>query len=328
MELIAGGGTQAPANGLAATEVLLQRTSGAAVAADGSIWIVDVNLILLMRIASDGRLSNVTRNLYGPEGVTVAADGTVHVADRGGYWVVSIDGSGGVDRVAGAPLNAGFRGDGGPARRSLLWQPYDVAAVADGDLYIADTTNQRIRVIDAATGDIDTIVGTGIPGFSGDGGPAIDAEVYGPQAIAVDQAATVLLIGDTVNQRLRRVDLATGIITTIAGTGTGAVAYDPALTGAQTPITRIAALAMDSVGNAYFTVFWGDRGHIIMRLDPTGTLTPVAGGGATAAAGVDALDFALPDVLGLSIDPNTGALLICGADGKVWRIPGVAAPAI
>lgn len=283
---------------------------------------------LLMRIGPDGTLSDVTNDLYGPEGVTVAADGTVYVADRGGYWVVSADGSGGVDRVAGAPLNAGFRGDGGPARKSLLWQPFDVAAVANGDLYIADTTNQRIRVIDAATGDIDTVVGTGNPGFSGDGGAAIDAEVYGPQAIAVDQAGTVLLIADSSNYRLRRVDLATGLISTIAGTGTGAVAYDPALTGPQTPITRIAALAMDSLGNAYFTVFWGDRGHIIMRLDPTGALTPVAGGGSTATPGVDAFDFALPDVLGLSIDASTGALLICGADGKVWRIPGVAAPAI
>jgi hypothetical protein len=137
----------------------------------------------------------------------------------------------------------------------------------------------------------------------------------------------VLLIADTVNQRLRRVDLATGIISTIAGTGTAAVAYDPALTGPQTPITRIAALAMDSQGNGYFTVFWGDRGHIVMRLDPTGVLTPVAGGGQATAPGVDAFDFLLPDVLGLAIDPMTGALLICGSDARVWRVPGVAAPA-
>ncbi|MEX2547936.1 MAG: hypothetical protein WD830_09145, partial [Chloroflexota bacterium] len=328
VELIAGGGTQAPANGIAATDALLQRTSGAAVAPDGSIWIVDVNLSLLMRIAPDGTLADLTDGMYGPEGVAVASDGTVYVADRGGYWVVSADGSGGVDRVAGAPLNAGYRGDGGPARKSLLWLPYDVAAVADGDLFIADSSNQRIRVIAADTGEIRTIVGTGDAGFSGDGGQATDAEIYTPQAIAVDQEATELLIADTSNFRLRRVDLATGIISTIAGTGTGAVAYDPALRGTQTPVTRIAALAMDAQGNAYFTVFWGDRGHMIMRLDPAGALTPVAGGGPTSAPGVDAFDFALPDVLGLAIDAASGALLICGSDGKVWRVPGVAAPAI
>ncbi len=328
VELIAGGGTQAPANGVAAIDALLQRPSGAAVAPDGSIWIVDVNRLLLMRIAPDGTLSDVTDGLYGPEGVTLTPDGTVYVADRGGYWVVKSDGSGGVDRVAGDPLNAGFRGDGGPARKALLWLPFDVAAVADGDLYIADSANQRIRVIDSATGEIRTIVGTGDPGFSGDGGLAVDAEIYGPQAIAVDQAASRLLIADTTNYRLRQVDLATGIISTIAGTGTGAVPYNPALMGPQTPITRIAALAMDQQGNAYFTVFWGDRGHMIMRLDPTGVLTPVVGGGSSFTPGVGAFDFALSDVLGLAIDPSTGALLICSSDGKVWRVPGVATPQI
>lgn len=312
---------------MAATDALLARTSGAAVAADGSIWIVDVNLTLLMRIMPTGMLADVTDGLYGPEGVTVGPDGSVYVADRAGYWVAVADGSGTVDRFAGAPLNAGFRGDGGPARKSLLWLPYDVAVVADGDVYIADSANQRIRVVDAQTGDIQTIVGTGNPGFSGDGGPAADAEIYGPQAIAVDQAATTLLIADSVNYRLRRVDLATGIISTIAGNGASAVNYDPALTGPQTPLTRLAALAMDPQGNAYFTVFWGDRGHMVMRLDPTGILTPVAGGGTSSEAGVGAFDFALPDVLGLTIDPGTGALLICGSDGRIWRLPGVAAPA-
>jgi len=122
--------------------------------------------------------------------------------------------------------------------------------------------------------------------------------------------------------------LATGTISTIAGTDTDALTNDPALTGPQTPLTRIAALAMDPQGNAYVTVFWGDRGHMVMRLDPTGVLTPVAGGGSSSAPGVDALEFALPDVLGLAIDPRTGALLICGSDGKVWRVSGVAVPAI
>ena len=81
-------------------------------------------------------------------------------------------------------------------------------------------------------------MGTGEPGFSGDGGPATDAQIYGPQAIALDEANGILAIADTTNMRLRLVDLATGIITTAAGTGTGAVNYDPNLTAAQTPITQ------------------------------------------------------------------------------------------
>lgn len=287
-----------------------------------------MNLGLLMRVATDGTLSDLTDGMYAPEGLSIAADGIVYVADRGGYWVVSADGSGGVDRVAGAPLNPGFGGDGGPARRSLLWQPFDVAFDGAGNLFIADSGNNRIRVIDAASGEIETVVGNGNRAFSGDGGPAIEAEVYGPQAIAVDQAGTTLLIADAGNYRLRSVDLATGLISTIAGTGSAALPYDPALTGPQIPITRIAALAMDAQGNAYFTVFWGDRGHLVMRLDPTGILTLVAGGGRSTEAGVGAFEFALPDVLGLALDQGTGALLICGSDGKVWRVPGVGAPTI
>jgi sugar lactone lactonase YvrE len=327
VELIAGGGDQQPANGVLATDVLLQRTSSAAVAPDGTIWITDVNLSLLMHIAADGTLADIVTGLTGPEGVSVASDGTVYIADRGGYRVVSTTGDG-LERVAGQEFNAGFRGDGGPARRSLLFQPFDVIAALNGDVYIADTANHRIRLIDAESGEIDTIVGNGEPGFSGDGGPATDAQIYGPQAIALDESNGILAIADTTNLRLRLVDLATGIITTAAGTGTGAVSYDPNLTGPQTPITRIAALAADAAGNLYFTVFWGDVGHVVMRMAPDGTMTRVIGGGATAAPSASASDFALPDVLGLSIDAASGALLICGSDGKVWRVPNVGQPAI
>ncbi len=327
VELVAGGGAQTPANGVLAADALLQRTSGAAVAPDGTIWITDVNLGLLMHITADGTLADMTTGLTGPEGLSVAPDGTVFVADRGAYRVVSSTGSGNLERVAGQEFNAGFRGDGGPARRSLLFQPYDVIAASNGDVYIADSANHRIRLIDGETGTIDTIVGTGELGFSGDGGPAANAQIYAPQAIALDEANQILAIADTSNMRLRLVDLATGTISTAAGTGTGAVNYDPSLSAAQTPITRIAAVAADQAGNFYFVVFWGDLGGVVMRMAPDGAMTRVIGGGDATIPGVSASDFALPDVLGLAIDPLTGALLICGSDGKVWRVPNVGAPA-
>jgi len=91
---------------------------------------------------------------------------------------------------------------------------------------------------------------------------------------------------------------------------------------------RTAALARDFVGNVYMPVYRGDLGTTIMRLDPTGAMTLVAGGGESLVAGVPALDFVLPDILGLAIDPLTGALLICGSDSKVYRVPGVAAPQV
>jgi sugar lactone lactonase YvrE len=325
VELVAGGGAQPPAVGTAATDAALQRTSGAAVAPDGSMWITDVNLSMLIHVGTDGTILEVISGLTGPEGVAVGSDGTVFFADRASYRVMKVNPDGSLERVAGTEFNAGFRGDGGPARRALLFQPYDVAIAASGPLFIADSANQRIRVVQEPGPTIDTVVGTGEFGFSGDGGPGTAAQIYGPQAIAMDEAGQRLLIADTTNQRLRALDLATQTISTIAGSGTNAVNYDPNLTGPQTPITRIAALAADGDGNAYFTVFWGDLGNVVMRLAPDGTMTRVLGGGTTQAAGVSALEFALPDVLGLAVDLHSNALLVCGSDGRVWRLPDVVA---
>jgi sugar lactone lactonase YvrE len=326
VELIAGGGTQAPAAGVRAIDAALQRTSAAAVAPDGTIWVSDVNLNLLVHIGAEGTITNVVSGLTGPEGLALNLAGTeLFFADRASYRVMKVTSSGDVERVAGQEFNAGFRGDGQQARRSLLFQPFDVAVASDGDVYIADSANQRVRLIDGETGIIDTVVGTGEPGLSGDDGPGTEAQIYGPQALALDESAQRLLIADTTNQRLRSLDLATQVITTIAGSGTSAVNYDPNLNGLQTAITRIAALAVDMDGNAYYPVFWGDLGNIVMRLAPDGTLTRVVGGGTTQAPGVSASDFALPDVLGLAIDPYSNALLICGSDGRVWRLADVVA---
>lgn len=322
--MVAGGGTEDPRNGLAATSAELIRPSGVAVGPDGTIWIVDANLSILLHVSADGTLADLASGLYGPEGVAVGPDGTVYVADRQNYRVVTPNGSGGVSRVAGDIFRAGSSGDGGLARRARLWLPYDVATDGAGNIYIADSANQRIRLIDAETLKIQTIAGTGTAGFAGDGGPATDAQIYGVQAIAVDDAATLLLLADTTNARLRRIDLTTGVITTIAGSAGNAITYDAALTGLQTPLTRISALAMDAAGNAYFPVFYGDLGLTIMRLDATGAMTRVAGGGRLSQVGVSALDFALPDVLGLAIDRATGDLFICGSDGRIYRVPAAA----
>lgn len=332
IELFAGGGATQAANGVHALDAHLLRPSGVTVSSDGEIWVVDSNLSLLMRITPDGTLANVTTGVIGPDGVTIAPagsdpSGTVYIADKAGHQILTTDGNGGVTRVAGAEFRAGFRGDGGPARRAWLWSPSDVASDADGNVFIADSVNNRIRVIAATTGIIETIVGTGTAGFTGDGGRATEATIYNPQAIAIDPEGTTLLIADNGNGRLRSVDMTTGIITTIAGVGTGTVPYNPALTGPQTPLVRVAGLARDPQGNAYFEVAWGDLGVTIMRLDSVGVLTLVAGGGRTLTPGGPALEFALPDIIGLAINPTDGALIICGSDSKVYRVPGVATPA-
>jgi streptogramin lyase len=112
----------------------------------------------------------------------------------------------------------GFAGDGGPAAQALLNGPFDVCFDRAGNLYFSDTFNNRIRRVDAQSGVITTIAGTGEKGYSGDGGPATAAALSEPYGVIVDSASN-LFIADRLNRRVRRIDAATGVITTLAGTG-------------------------------------------------------------------------------------------------------------
>jgi sugar lactone lactonase YvrE len=292
-----------------------------AVASDGTIWIVDSSNVVF-HIGADGKISDLSAGLFGPEGIAVGPDGHVYIADRGAYRVASPNGSGDVVSFAGIEFRAGFTGDGGLAKKAKLWLPYDVAVDGASNLYIADTGNHRVRVVDGATLKISTIVGTGVSGFGGDNGPALAAQLNDSRALAVDDGGTVLFIADYGNTRLRRVDLATNVITTVAGTGTGAVAYNPSLSGLQTPLTHLLAVAVDGQGNAYIPVFYADLGLTIMRLDASGVMTRVAGGGRTSGTGTQPLDWQLPDVLGLAVNRSNGDLYVAATDGRVYLVPG------
>ncbi|MBE2232838.1 MAG: hypothetical protein IAE85_05030, partial [Anaerolinea sp.] len=150
-----------------------------------------------------------------PEGIAVAADGTLYIADRFNQRIRAVMPDGTIYSVAGNGV-AGYGGDGGPATAARLNSPQDVAVGADGTLYIADSANQRVRAV-APGGTIRTVAGNGSRGFSGDGGPALAATFEFPQGIAVG-ADGALYIADTINQRIRRVG-PDGIINTMAGRG-------------------------------------------------------------------------------------------------------------
>jgi sugar lactone lactonase YvrE len=339
VEVIAGGGLTPLANGITATDALLQRPTGiASVLVGGSAfptantYVVDGNLGQAFRLTQDGMIDNLANGLVGPQGIAIApqdrGSGTVYIADTANNRVASPNGNGGVSSVVGDTDVFGYHGDGGPAKRAWLLNPLDVAADSAG-LYIADTANQRIRFVDSSTGEIKTVAGNGTESFTGDGGPALTAALSDPSGVAVDPANTKLYIVDVGNRRIRMVTLATGVITTIAGTGDGtAIPYDAGLTGLEVPLSRLGALAIDSQGRLYFQQFWGDRGPVIERLDPaTGKLTLIVGGGPDSSPGVAPTEFALGDVLGIAIDPVTGDLLFCQSDTKVYRVNGVAPPA-
>jgi trimeric autotransporter adhesin len=184
-----------------------------------------------------------------PGGILEAPNGDLVVIDFGNHCVRRIDKRTGVIETITGTGEAGYNGDGIPARQAQLSRPEYALFGPTGDLYIADSYNNRIRKIDHATGLISTVAGTGERGFSGDGGPATLAELHFPEGIAIDGKGN-LFIGDTVNRRIRRVDARTGIIETYAGLGSVGVSPEgtPAL---EVRFLRLARIAVDRSGNVY-----------------------------------------------------------------------------
>ena len=162
---------------------------------------------------------------------------------------------------------AGFSGDGGLATNAGLAYPSSVAVDTAGNFFIADLLNQRVRRVDAATGIITTVAGNGSFGFSGDGGLATDASLSRPTAAALDSAGN-LFIADQSNQRVRRVDAATGIMTTVAGDGTFGYAGDGGL-ATDACLKNPAGVAVDSAGNLFIA---DQSNHRIRHVEGSGTV--------------------------------------------------------
>lgn len=186
-----------------------------AVAADktGTLYIADTYNNAIRAVDTDGRIRTLAEDLHHPCGVAVDADGTVYVADTYASVVGRLDKRGRLQAVAGTG-EAGYGGDGGPGVRAQLDHPTGIAAT-EGSLYIADTYNHRVRVVDRH-GRIRTVAGTGVAGRAGDGGPAVQAQLHAPHSVAV-AAGGRCYIADTVNNVIRVI--AGGTISTFAGTG-------------------------------------------------------------------------------------------------------------
>jgi uncharacterized protein (TIGR03437 family) len=206
--------------------------------------------------------------------------------------VFKLDTKGVVTRIAGTGAGA-YSGDGGPAAAARLWGPEGLALDNDGNLYVADTSNNRIRRI-TPQGIIATVAGTGVNGFSGDGGPAVSAQLRSPAGVVFDGAGNLYIAGAA---RIRKVSTS-GIITTIAGTGTAGFSGDngPAL---DAQIRTSKGLAADSSGNIYFSDTTDQRVRkiaadgTISTIAGNVTLTPGTGGGPSSGDGGPASEASL-----------------------------------
>ncbi len=211
-----------------------------------------------------------------------ATSATIHGTTCAGAGIIStIAGNG----------NPSYTGDNGPAASATISNPAGLALDGAGNLYIADSGNNRIRVITAATGFITTVAGNGTAGYNGDGIAATSAELDQPQGVTLDAAANVY-IADTSNHRIREVSAATGVITTIAGNGftnpNGTGGYNgDGITAITARLNFPYAVAFDPTGNMYIPDSANQRVREVMAvggaITPASTITTFAGTGNAGA---------------------------------------------
>jgi sugar lactone lactonase YvrE len=256
-----------------------------------------------------------------PSGL-VLRDGSLYISDYGRNVISKLDLASGVERiVAGIPGGRSFSGDGGPATMATLCGPSFMSFDSSGNLYIADTSVNRIRKVDATTGVITTVAGrstscgfnTGT--FSGDGGPATSADLDTPFAVAFDAAGN-MYITDGYNHRIRRVAKTTGIITTIAGSGPYGDCCNGGFAGDGGPATAARLyqpydLLFDGAGRLVFSDNYNNR---MRRISGAGIITTIAGNTSLPVGfcdpfteGSQATAAVLCGPAGLSLDP-TGTL--------------------
>jgi sugar lactone lactonase YvrE len=288
---VAGTGVQGfSGDGGPATAAMLARPSAVAIGPGGTLYIVDTFNMRVRQVGPDGIIRTIAGTgdhgwdpkqdggpatkaaLWYPSGIAIDPVGNVLIADYGNDLIRRVGVNGIITTVAGRAGYGGW-GDGKPATQAMLDKPFSVALDRQGRIYIADSFDQRIRRI-GLDRVIETIAGTGVPGYSGDGGKAIAATLREPRGVAVDAAGNVY-ITDAGNNRIRKIDTA-GIITTVAGTAPpGRTTATPTPTATATPTAAPALtsiypdgpVAVDKAGNLYVT----DRGRErVVRIDLTG----------------------------------------------------------
>ncbi len=297
-----------------AIQAWLDTPGGIAVAPGGAVYFADSNNHVIRRIdprngiittvagnhglgaGFSGDLGTATRaRLDSPAGVSIAPDGDLIIADAHNNRIRRVDSDTRIVTTIAGTGDSGFNGDGIAATDATLDSPSAAVAAPNGDIYIADTLNYRIRRIDHVTGQIDTVAGDGGPGDDdgpvGDGGPATAAHLNMPSDVAVGPDGN-LYIADMHHNRVRKVDLRTGIISTVAGSGQWGYWGDngPALDAA---LAGPAGIALTAAPNGGVTLFIADYYNGVVRaVGPDGIIRDVTGDGHTSFGAPTRVAFA------------------------------------
>jgi len=346
------------ADGIPATQASLNRPSGIAVDSSGNLYVTDAARVRQINAAT-GAITTVAGNfgasqtggfpqgysgdggpatsakLYNPAGLAVDAGGNLYIADTYNSVIRMVAAATGIiTTVAGSA--AGYTGDGGPATWAGLKMPTGVAVDSAGNMFIADQGHNAIRKVTAATGIITTVAGNGVPGYSGDGGPAALAQLNQPSGVAVDSAGN-LYIADQGNSAIRKVTLATGVITTIAGNGSVGFRGD----GGPTSAAQLAnpfGVATGPAGHVYVSDTMNNRVRALPMpaVSPLPSVSPSFAGTPSVSAGAKAvLSFSITNpasgqpVTGVNFNSalSPGLLVAAsnaqsGACGTIAAVPG------
>jgi sugar lactone lactonase YvrE len=314
-------GSYALGDGGPAAKAMLYGPQGIAFDGSGNLYIADYGNFRVRRMTPAGIISTVagdgsqgysgnggsavTARLWSPYAIAADAAGNRYVTDRGGVRKISADGT--IATVAGG-WAIGFSGDGGPASDAAFYTPRALVFDKSGNLYVADTYNDRVRKI-ATDGVVTTVAGNGVRGFSGDKGKATSASLETPQGLALDAAGNLYI---AEGHQIRKVS-PDGTIVTVAGNGkSGSGGENVSATSVGFGYT--AGVAVDAAGVLYFVDTLGR----VRKVSASGTVTTVAGGGTEYADSGTATKAALDAPFGLALD--AAGSLLCAESNRIRKI--------
>ena len=319
LSIVAGTGTQGYAgDGGPATQALLDSPTALALDSAGDIYFSDAHNRCVRWIDSSGTIATYAPGAQA-SALTFDGGGNLVYADARAHQILRIDEANGLTTVVAGIGTQGYSGDGGVATSAAMDTVSGLVFDGSGNLFLSDTHNQRVRRVDSVTGIITTVAGTGQPGFAGDAGAATGAQFTLPLGLSLDLSGN-LLIADAENQRIRRVDGVTGVVTTIAGTGVQTAAGD-GLVPTSAGLNRPSAPMISAVG--LMTIADPENGRV-QQVNALGLVQTIAGvGAAPVVVAKFATTTSLAQAAGQTVTTSVGSSGTA-ATGLVTLLDGAA----